>query len=168
MKSPLIERSRRSWSCIGPSLGAPGTIKLFDRPLRFCELRYTCPLGNSCCLKTCPLSLLDSARGARARDVSPSRELCRVSNNRKVRALPPRRSTTERIERGGSAQPFPVSISAGSSRYCSTLHRKNRDSQSDMRTTVRSPQAPPRTPFSSVLDVKNPVGALLMRGKLRA
>ncbi|MET4221919.1 hypothetical protein ABIB00_007155 [Bradyrhizobium sp. LB14.3] len=115
-----------------------------------------------------PVSLLDSARGARARDVSPSRELCRISSNRKVRALSSRRSTTERIERGGSAQPFPINISAGSSRYCSMLHRKNRDSQSDTRTTVRSPQAPPRTPFSSVLDVKNPVGALLMRGKLRA
>lgn len=66
------------------------------------------------------------------------------------------------------AQPFPINISDGWCRYCSMLHTKNRDRQSGTRTTVRSPQGPPRTPFSSVLDVKVLVGALLMRGKLRA
>lgn len=35
-----------------------------------------------------------------------------------------RRSTTQRIERCVSAQPFRLSISDGSSRYGSTLHRK--------------------------------------------
>lgn len=172
MKSPLIERSRRwpgSWSCIWPVARCTRHDQAFRSLAKvFANCDTPVHWGIHAASRRAPLSLLDSARGARARDVSPSRELCRVSSNRKVRALSSRRSTTEPIERGGSAQPFPVNISAGSSRYCSMLHRKNRDSQSDARTTVRSPQAPPRTPFSSVLDVKNPVGALLMRGKLRA